>query len=108
MWLIVIAGLGLSAPGGLFLYGLFHDHATVSAALSDHMALALFLDLAMSTFLFGWFFAQRPVGPLRWGWFVALSFLSTLAFAIPVYLWLNWRLTAAPRPRFTTWMRMTR
>ena len=90
MWL-VLAVIGLLAPGGLFLYWFHHDYTSLSAALSDRMALAFFLDLVMSTFLLGYFFAKRPPGPVKWYWFVALSFLGTLAFSIPLYIWLNWR-----------------
>ena len=91
MWLILLAALGLSAPGGLFLYWLFHDASSFSAALSDRLALAFFIDLLLSTFFLAYLFARKPLGPVKWPWFVALSLLGTLAFSIPLFLWLNWR-----------------
>ncbi len=87
MPLILLAAIGLLAPGGLFLYWLLNDYSSLSAALSDRMALAFLLDLLMSTFLLAYLFAKRPLGPVKWPWFVALSLLGTLAFSIPpVYL----------------------
>lgn len=104
MWLVLLAAIGLLAPGGLFLYWMQHDYTTLSAALSDRMAVAFFLDLVLSTFLLGYFFARKPIGPVKWYWFVVLSFLGTLAFSIPLFLWLNWR-RATPRPSFVAWWR---
>ncbi len=105
MWLVLLAVIGLLAPGGLFLYGLLHDYTSLAAALSDRMALAFFLDLVMSTFLLAYFLAKRPLGPVKWPWFVALSLLGTLAFSIPLFIWLNWRGAPAPRPNFAAWWR---
>lgn len=105
MWLVILAGIGLLAPGGLFLYWLVTDYTTVSAAFSDTMALAFFVDLVISTFLLGFLFARKPLGPVKWPWFVALSLLGTLAFSIPLFVWLNWRLAPAPRPPFVEWWR---
>jgi len=105
MWLLVLAVVGNLVPGGLFLYWLFNDYTSLSAALSDWHALAFFVDLLMSTFLLAYLFARRPVGPVGWPWFVALSLLGTLAFAIPLFLWLNWRRAPEPRRSFDEWWR---
>jgi hypothetical protein len=105
MWLIFLAALGNLVPGGLFLYWLFNDYSSLSAALSDRLALAFFVDLLISTFVLAYLFARKPLGPVRWPWFVALSLLGTLAFAIPLFIWLNWRRAPTPRPSFTEWWR---
>jgi hypothetical protein len=105
MWLIFWAVVGNLAPGGIFLYWLVHDYSSLSAALSDRLAMAFLLDLVLSTFLLAYFFARKPLGRVKWPWFVALTFLGTLAFSIPLFLWLNWRLTPAPRPDFKDWWR---
>src|SRR5262249_31966470 len=57
MWLIALAVIGLLAPGGLFMYWVHSDYTTISAALSDGMAMAYLLDLVMCTFLLGYLFA---------------------------------------------------
>ncbi len=103
MWLVLLAVVGLLAPGGLFLYSALNDYASLSAAVSDRMAVAFFLDLLMSTFLLAYLFAKRPPGPVKWPWFVALSLVGTLAFGIPLFLWLNWRRAPTPRPSFAAW-----
>ena len=104
--LLVLAIIGNLAPGLLFLYGLFHDYSSsLIAALSNRVALAFLLDLIISTFLIASLFARKPLGPVKWPWFVVLTFLGTLAFAIPLFLWLNWRCLPAPRPRFGDWWR---
>jgi len=105
MWLVFLAIIGLLAPGGLFLSWLLNDYSSLSAALSDRMALAFFLDLLISTFLLSYLFARKPLGPVKWHWFLALSLLGTLAFGIPLFIWLNWRCAPAPRPRFAAWWR---
>lgn len=105
MWLLVVALLGNLIPGGIFLYWLANDYSTLAAALSDKLALAFFIDLVISTFILGYLFARKPVGPVKWPWFIALSFLGTLAFSIPLFLWLNWRRAPEPRPSFIEWWR---
>jgi hypothetical protein len=50
-------------------------------------------------------FARKPLGPVKWPWFIGLSLLGTLAFGIPLFIWLNWRATPAPRPDFAAWWR---
>ncbi len=105
MWLILIAVFGLLTPGALFVYWLLHDYSSLSAALSDRLALAYFLDLLVATGLLTFLFARKPVGPIKWPWFLLLSLLGTLSFGIPVFLWLNWRRASPPRPTFTAWWR---
>ena len=105
MWLLVVAALGMLLPGGMFLYWLFHDNSSLSAALSDRFALAFLLDLLGSTALLTYLFARKPVGPVRWPWFLGLTLAGTLCFSIPFYLWLNWRRAPEPRPSFAAWWR---
>ena len=105
MWLLMLAGIGLAAPGGLFLYWLLNDYSSLAAALSDRMAVAFFVDLLMSTFLLAYLFARKPLGSVKWPWFIALSLLGTLAFGIPLFIWLNWWYAPAPRPDFAAWWR---
>ena len=103
MWLLVFAIIGNIVPGGLFLYSLTHDYTSLSAALSDRLALAFLIDLLLSTFFLAYLFAVKPLGKVRWPWLVALSLLGTLAFSIPLFVWLNWRLEREPRPPFREW-----
>lgn len=105
MWLLFLAVVGNLVPGGLFLFWLLNDYSSLSGALSDRLALAFLVDLLMSTFVLAYLFARKPLGPVKWPWFVALSLLGTLAFGIPLFLWLNWRRAPAPRPSVADWWR---
>jgi len=103
MWLLVFAIFGNIVPGGLFLYWLAHDYTSLGAAFSDRLALAFLIDLLLSTFFLAYLFALKPLGRVRWYWFVAMTLLGTLAFSIPLFLWLNWRLLGEGRPPFREW-----
>ena len=103
MWLLVLAIIGNIVPGGIFLYWLAHDYTSLAAALSDRLALAFFTDLLLSTIFLAYLFALKPLGRIKWYWFVAMSLLGTLAFSIPLFVWLNWRLLVVPRPSFRDW-----
>ena len=108
MWLLLVAAFGMLVPNGLFVYWLFTEFTSVSAALSDNLALAFTLDVFASTFFLSYLFARRPLGPYRWWWFLGLCLLGTLSFGLPMYLWLNWRAGPAPRPPFVDWWRGAR
>jgi hypothetical protein len=96
-----VAAVGLFLPGGLFLYWLFHDYTSLADAFSDRLALAFVVDVVGSTLLLAYVFARHPPGPVKWPWFLVLSFGGTLWFGIALYLWLNWRRAAEPGPPST-------
>ena len=91
-------------PGGLFLYWIA-NHMSLRAMLSDTLAVAFFIDLVMSMLFLSYLFARKPVGRVKWPWLVVATLLGTLAFGVPLFLWLNWRLLPRPRPDFDEWWR---
>ena len=91
MWRLLIAGLGLVLPQGLFAYWFLHDATTLQAALQDRLALAFVVDVLVSTGVLAAYFARHPAGRCRWPWFVVFSLLGTLAFGVALYWWLNTR-----------------
>lgn len=95
-WLLVVAAVGFIGPNGLFAYWLVREWTGVGAILANHLALAFMLDAFAAMGLLAWSFARRPIGPVRWPWFVALSLLGGLAFSLPLYWWLN-ATDASPR-----------
>jgi hypothetical protein len=109
MWLLPIAAFGLLVPNGLFFYWLLRDGGSMAALatdpLSNPLAVAFMLDAFMALALLAWLFALKPIGRVRWPWFVVLSLLGGLGFSIPFYLWLNRRLDAAPGADFAAWWR---
>ena len=105
MWLLFLAAFGMLVPNGFFLYWLFFEFRSLDQILTDNLALGFILDLLLATGILSWLFAVKPVGPIKWPWFLLLSLLGGLGFSIPLYLWLNWRAAPATRASFRTWWR---
>ena len=93
MWLLVIAAFGFLVPNGFFIYWLFVDFNGLHQVLSDRLALGFILDVFVAMLLLAWHYARRPIGPVRWPWFIVLSLLGGLGFSLPLYWWLNARST---------------
>ena len=105
MWLLPIAAFGFFVPNGLFLHWLLNEFTSVGAALSDRLALAFMLDVLVATAVLTYLAATKPLGRIRWPWFLLLSFLGGLGFSIPLYLWLNWRAAPDRGASFAAWWR---
>ena len=91
MWLLVTALLGLTIPNGFFVYWLFVEFRGVGPVLHDNLALGFILDVVLALIILSVYFARRPIGPVRWYWFVVLSFVGGLGFSLPLFYWLNQR-----------------
>lgn len=88
-WLLIVAAFGLLVPNGLFVHWLLTGFTSLSTVLENELALAFMIDAAMATGLLAWLFAKRPLGTIRWPWFVLLSLLGGLGFSTPFWIWLN-------------------
>ena len=88
-WLLVVAAFGLVVPNGFFIYWLLFEYQGLVPMLQDRLALGFMLDVLLVLALLAVYFARRPLGPVRWGWFVVLSLLGGLGFGLPLYYWLN-------------------
>ena len=91
MWLLIIALIGFLVPNGFFIYWLLVDFHSLEQVLSDRLALGFILDVFVAMLLLAYYFAKRPIGPVRWPWFVVLSLAGGLGFSLPLYWWLNTR-----------------
>jgi len=91
MWLLVIALFGFLVPNGFFLYWLLVEFDGLRPVFENTLALGFILDVLVALILLSVYFARRPIGPVRWYWFVALSFAGGLGFSLPLYYWLNQR-----------------
>jgi hypothetical protein len=89
--LVTVAVLGLLVPNNLFLYASFHDTHGCGGVAQNLLAFAFMLDAFLAMAVLAYFFAVRPVGPVKWYWFVLFSVLGGMAFSIPLYWWLNVR-----------------
>lgn len=91
MWLLIIALFGLIVPNGLFIYWLFTEFNGVAGVIENKLALAFIIDAFLAMFLLAWWFAAKPIGRVRWYWFIVFSIIGGLGFSIPFYWWLNER-----------------
>jgi hypothetical protein len=91
MWLLLIALLGLTVPNGFFVYWVMFEFHGLGPVLQDRLALGFILDVFLALILLSVYFAVKPIGKVKWYWFVVLSFAGGLGFSLPLYYWLNQR-----------------
>jgi hypothetical protein len=89
MLLLVIALFGLIVPNGIFIYWLFTEFGSVAEVTNNKLAAAFIIDAFMAMFLLAYRFAAKPVGKIKWYWFIVLSLVGGLGFSLPFYWWLN-------------------
>jgi hypothetical protein len=78
-----VTGVGLN---GAFLYGMFRVPGSLRDALSNPISLAFIAEALLMTCVLAWLLGRWGVSRRPWGWFVALSLLGGMAFALPVVL----------------------
>ena len=84
LWLLGAGGLvGLN---GAFVYGLIVSPGSLRAALSNPVAVAFILEALALVVVLAYLLGKWGLLRIRWGWFVVLSLLGGLAFALPVAL----------------------
>jgi hypothetical protein len=95
-WLLfLVALLGLVVPNNMFLYAWLHDANGCGGVAHNLLASSFMLDAFLAMGVLAYLFAKRPVGNVRWYWFILLSLLGGMAFSLPFYWWLNLRREAA-------------
>jgi hypothetical protein len=82
----ILAFLGFAVMNGIFVYTLLFRRADLSAALANPVSLAFIVEALILAFVLGWLLQKWRVSHLGWGWFVTLSLLGSMAFALPVVL----------------------
>ena len=91
MVLLWIAAVGFFVPNGFFIYWLLYEFNGFAPVLQDKLALGFIIDVFIALILLSVYFAYRPIGRVRWPWFVVLSLMGGFAFSLPLYYWLNQR-----------------
>jgi len=86
LWLWCLSVFGFLAINGAFLYGVFIRPELMTEALTNPIALAFIVEALVLMGVFAYLLTKWGVGKLHWGWFVFLSLLGSLAFALPVLL----------------------
>jgi hypothetical protein len=89
--LIVFALLAFLGPNGLYLYTLFTQPELNAAALGNPVALAFMIEAMMLLGLFLWFVYTRTQSIKQVMIYLGLSFLGSLAFSFPLFLYFQKR-----------------
>lgn len=84
-WLWTMAGFGLVGVNGVFIYGLLKPDV-LRGALTNPVALAFVIEALLLMVAMAYLLAKWRVSRLSWPWFVLLSFLGSMAFALPIVL----------------------
>lgn len=96
-WLWCLSIFGFVVVNTLFIYGvLFHPEAMVGA-LTNPIALAFIIEALVLMGVFAYLLTKWRVMGTHWGWFVSLSLLGSMAFALPIVL--LWRRHALSKSR---------
>lgn len=85
-WLWALAVVGFVGVNGAFVYGAVIRPELLRAALANPVALAFMAEALILVAVLAYLFRKWRVSRIGWGWFVLLSFLGSLAFAVPVAL----------------------
>ena len=91
MWLLLVALVGFVVPNGFFVYWLLVEFHGLGPVLRNNLALGFILDVLVALVILSVYFARRPIGVVKWHWFILLSLLGGLGFSLPLYYWLNLR-----------------
>ena len=84
-WLVTSAVVGFVGLNGAFVVGLTRP-GTMMQALTNPISLAFMGDMMIVLVVLAYLLRKWGVSRLGWGWFVALSFLAGIAFALPIVL----------------------
>lgn len=85
-WLLLLGAVGLLGINGVFLWSLYARPVAVREALANPLALAFGIEAMLLVVTLAWLLRKWGLTRLGWGWFVVLSLVGSLAFAIPVAL----------------------
>lgn len=85
-WLWTLGIFGFVGVNGAFLFGVLYQPNALEAALTNPVAAAFIVEAVVLVGVFAYLFHKWGVSQLGWGWFVFLSYLGSMAFAIPIVL----------------------
>jgi hypothetical protein len=86
LWLWGLAMFGLVGVNGVFLWCLLYRPDAFRESMANPVSAAFAVEALVLVGFLAWLFRKWGVSRLGWGWFVLLSLLGSMAFAIPVVL----------------------
>ena len=84
--LFMLGAFGFLVVNGAFIYGMLYQPDALWAAMTNPIAAAFVAEALVLVGVFAYFFEKWGVSRLGWKWFVALSLIGSMAFAIPIVL----------------------
>jgi len=81
-----LAVLGFVVLNSVFVYGLFVRPDWVREAQSNPISAVFIAEALVLMGTFAYLLTKWKVSRMHWGWFIALSLLGSMAFALPVVL----------------------
>lgn len=85
-WLWGLSIFGFFAVNTAFMYGVLFQSDAMINALTNPIALAFIIEALVLMGVFAYLLTKWGVVRLHWGWFVSLSLLGSMAFALPIVL----------------------
>ena len=85
-WLWSLSVFGFFAVNIAFMYGVLFQPDAMKSALTNPIALAFIVEALVLMGVFAYLFTKWGVVKLHWGWFVSLSLIGSMAFALPIVL----------------------
>ena len=89
MILLIIAFFGLIVPNGIFIYYSAYEFSGLAEVMNNKLAIAFIIDAFMVLGFMSRYFYIRPIGKVKWYWFLILSLIGGLGFSLPFFWWLN-------------------
>jgi hypothetical protein len=85
-WLWTIALFGFVFVNGAFIYGMVAQPGSLAAALRNPISLAFLVEATIMLGLLAYLLTKWGVNRMSAGWFVLLSLLGSMAFALPAVI----------------------
>lgn len=84
--LIGLAVVGMVGVNGVYLYNLLLRPTVLAEAMANPVALAFMGEAFLLLIALAYLLRKWGVLRIGWGWFIVLSILGSIAFALPVSL----------------------
>ena len=97
-WLWFLSAFGFFAVNTAFMYGVLFQPDAMVSALTNPIALAFIVEALVLMGVFAYLLTKWQVIKLHWGWFVFMSLLGSMAFALPIVLLWPRRVQAPAQP----------